>query len=470
MRKNLGKKIFGLLVTLSMIAALVPASVSAYAEAGTTFTDGDFTYTVLSETSTVKLTAIAAESLEGAVQVPETVTDGEAQYTVTQLGDAFKNKEAKTKGMTSLVLPDTITKFAGTATFYACKGLKSIHLPANLTGDATAKQLTKTFYFCPNIKYVEIPAGITKLWGTFASNAGVRKVVLLGTSQVDFYQASGTAEARAWSDNTTGTYVYYPEGGAIPNRTTGYGTTATVKSYTNYADGFFYELSGDDAIVTGTVLADDVYIPDTLGEKVVTAIGEGAFTGNIGITSIDIPVSVTSIGEGAFADCTGLADVYYALSAEDWKAIEVGESNDALLAAEIHYGIEPDPVAVESVALDKTEISITEGETATLTATVSPEDATDKSVLWASSNEAVATVADGVVTAVAEGTAKITVTTVDGEKTAECVVTVTKKAAPIDFVIGDLNNDGKVNSKDLTVLARHLAKWIGYETLPYVKQ
>jgi uncharacterized protein YjdB len=83
-------------------------------------------------------------------------------------------------------------------------------------------------------------------------------------------------------------------------------------------------------------------------------------------------------------------------------------------------------VAVTGVTLDVTELALEVPATDTLTATVAPEDATDKSVTWTSDNDAVATVADGVVTAVAEGTATITVTTVDGEFTATCVVTVTE--------------------------------------------
>ena len=483
MRKNLGKKIFGLLVTLSMLAALVPVSVSAYAETGTVFNDGTFEYKVLSDTSTVVITKnLIAEKLEGEVIVPGTVEYENATYTVTQLGGVFdtRNSGDKVTGITSLILPDSITKFTGTATFYACKGLKSIHLPANLTGDTTLGQLTNTFYYCSKLTYVEIPAGITNLQGAFGdrdSSTGVGKgiisiktVVLLGTSQVNFYQDSPAASARAWPSQLGKVTIYYPEGGTPPTRHSGYNTVATLKTYDNYNGSFFYSIDGEIATITGTVLAGEVAIPDALDDKEVSEIGARAFADNTAITAVTIPVCVTSIGEGAFTGCTGITDVYYDGSVEGWNEIAVGNGNDALLGAQIHYGIEPDPVAVESVALDKTEISITEGETATLTATVSPEDATDKSVLWTSSNEAVATVADGVVTAVAEGTATITVTTVDGEKTKECVVTVTKKAAPIDFVIGDLNNDGKVNSKDLTVLARHLAKWIGYETLPYVKQ
>lgn len=80
---------------------------------------------------------------------------------------------------------------------------------------------------------------------------------------------------------------------------------------------------------------------------------------------------------------------------------------------------------VTAVTLDKTTLSIKRGNTEILTATVEPEDASNKNVTWASDNEAVATVDEnGLVTAVSAGTANITVTTVDGEKTATCVVTV----------------------------------------------
>lgn len=83
-------------------------------------------------------------------------------------------------------------------------------------------------------------------------------------------------------------------------------------------------------------------------------------------------------------------------------------------------------VAVTGVTLDKSELTLEAGRTVTLTATVAPADATDKSVTWASSNESVATVsANGKVTAVAEGAATITVKTADGGFTKTCTVTVT---------------------------------------------
>lgn len=80
---------------------------------------------------------------------------------------------------------------------------------------------------------------------------------------------------------------------------------------------------------------------------------------------------------------------------------------------------------VESVSLDKTELELGVGHTATLVATVLPENAENKAVSWSSSDESVAMVSsNGVVKGMAQGTAVITVTTEDSGKTASCRVTV----------------------------------------------
>ena len=92
-------------------------------------------------------------------------------------------------------------------------------------------------------------------------------------------------------------------------------------------------------------------------------------------------------------------------------------------------------VNVTEVTLDRTELTLTEGETETLTATVRPDNADNKKVKWSSDKTDVATVdGTGKVTAVKAGVAVVTVTTEDGGKTATCKVTVKAKAVPVTGV------------------------------------
>ena len=90
-----------------------------------------------------------------------------------------------------------------------------------------------------------------------------------------------------------------------------------------------------------------------------------------------------------------------------------------------------EPVSATGVTLDKTSASVKQGKRITLTATVAPENATNKNVTWSSSEPSVATVNNGVVTGVAPGDATITVKTVDGGYTASCPVTVTTSLQPL---------------------------------------
>ena len=83
------------------------------------------------------------------------------------------------------------------------------------------------------------------------------------------------------------------------------------------------------------------------------------------------------------------------------------------------------PVHVDSISLDSSRLTLNIGSQQKITATVLPDNATDKTIRWRSSNPSVATVNNGIVTAVAVGNAVITATTVDGEETAECTVNVT---------------------------------------------
>ena len=91
------------------------------------------------------------------------------------------------------------------------------------------------------------------------------------------------------------------------------------------------------------------------------------------------------------------------------------------------------PIGVEEITLNATTASLKVGETILLTATVKPDNATDKTVVWKSSDEGVASVKDGVVTADKVGTT--TITAKAGEKSATCLITVV--ATPVTSVTLD---------------------------------
>lgn len=125
---------------------------------------------------------------------------------------------------------------------------------------------------------------------------------------------------------------------------------------------------------------------------------------------------------------TEIASVYgYTSETKTVTALKEGQTKITVTidgqTASCTVTVTPRTISVESITLNKTQLSLVKGATETLTATVLPTTATDKAVTWESSDTAVATVENGVVTAVAAGNA--TITAKAGEKTATCAVTVT---------------------------------------------
>ena len=113
-------------------------------------------------------------------------------------------------------------------------------------------------------------------------------------------------------------------------------------------------------------------------------------------------------------------------------------------------------ISVESVSLDKTELELSVGETASLVASVIPSNAANTSLTWSSSNESVVKVSSsGVLTGVSVGSATITVTSVSGGKKAACKVTVNKpqmtiEVSPTSLSFGDVNV-GESSTKTFTI-------------------
>ena len=131
-------------------------------------------------------------------------------------------------------------------------------------------------------------------------------------------------------------------------------------------------------------------------------------------------------------------------------------------------------IPVTGVSLSHSSMTMTEGETSQLVATVSPSNATNKNVYWSSNNTSVATVAsDGTVTAKSAGSATITCTTSDGSKKATCSISVIKKdevsyiSVPDpnfkEYLLtwgGDKDRDGEISESEALLITRlNLSKW-----------
>jgi len=114
------------------------------------------------------------------------------------------------------------------------------------------------------------------------------------------------------------------------------------------------------------------------------------------------------------------------------EAVVTVTTEDGGKTATCKVTVKAKAVGVTEVTLDKTELTLTEGEAETLTATVRPDNADNRKVTWSSDKTEIATVdGAGRVTAVKAGEAVVTVTTEDGGKTASCKVTVKAKVVPV---------------------------------------
>lgn len=171
---------------------------------------------------------------------------------------------------------------------------------------------------------------------------------------------------------------------------------------------------GETVQLTATVLPTDAT------DKTVTWSSS-----NNDIASVDNKGEVTAVGPGT-ATITATAN--------DGS----GKAASCRITVNEPY-TPPAIVHVTGISLDRETATIKKGSILQLSATVTPSNADDKTVRWESSNTDVATVdGNGKVTAIAPGTATITVTTTDQRKTATCSVTVTDIATGIDKIDYDL--------------------------------
>ncbi len=256
----------------------------------------------------------------GEVVIPASVSYNDADYSVTSIGgSAFQN----CSGLTSVTIPNSVTSISYWA-FSNCRGLTSIAIPNSVTSIGA-----HAFDYCSSLTSLTIPNSVTSIdTYAFARCSGLTSVSIPNSvTSIESYTFSGCSSLTSVtipnSVSSIGVYAFNYCSGmtsvTIPNSVTTIGDCAFIEcsgltsvqisdleawcmmSFTgSYSNPLYYAhhlyLNGEEIL--------DLEIPNS-----VTSIGNFAFNGCSGLTSVTIPNSVTSIGRYAFAGCCGLTSV-----------------------------------------------------------------------------------------------------------------------------------------------------------------
>lgn len=195
---------------------------------------------------------------------------------------------------------------------------------------------------------------------------------------------------------------------------------------------------------------------------VVTAVADGECVITTYVTA-DIPATAENAEAKPVVDEVASSEAEVANSAADSEAPDDAAASEPKDTTDSSFGVVPDGLSaetkvtvttkVEQIALSKTEGVLTVGNSVTVTATVTPDNATNATVNWTSSDEKVATVdSNGKVTAVAAGNATITATSEsDGDVSADYALTVNKAAAkPATRYSGTTSSAGAATTPSYT--------------------
>ena len=232
--------------------------------------------------------------------------------------------------------------------------------------------------------------------------------------------------------------------------------STVLKQGTDYSVSYKNNTNAGNArvLITGKGLFKDtlepvfVIEPTSITKATVTGIGNKVYTG-----SAIKPVPSLKIGTVTLKNNTDYSVSYKNNTNVGTASVTITGKGNYKGTVTKQFSILP--ISVISVKLNKAAQTITAGKTATLTATVSPANATNKKVTWKSSNTTVATVsAKGVVTAKKTGTAKITATAADGsKKSAVCTITVKPSTIAVTGVKLDKTKLTMGNGQSITLKA-----------------
>lgn len=383
----------------------------------------------------------------------ESLQDLKLPTSVTAIGSyAFYN----CYNLAKLNIPDAVTTIPAYA-FYNCRALEGITLPAGV------KQIgTYAFNGCTTLDKIEIPDATTII-GDYAFNgcskvrearlgAGVTSIGSYAFANCSYLINFYIAAAAVPSTNSTafngtlasGTSVsevvlYVPDGSL-----SAYRAAAPWSSFANILG-----LANAPVYVTRLTISPEALILEPDGDSgTFTAIPTPANASNISLTWSTSNAEVATVTKRGIVltDMEGVATI--TATAKDGN----GARARAVVISTYNF------VPVTSVRLDATTLTLTEGDEHHLTATASPSTATYPEVYWTSSNEKVLTVSeDGLLTAIAAGTATITARSADGTgRTATCRVTVNEPTYSSLTTLGDADNDGFVTTSDIQAVTNLL--------------
>ena len=301
-----------LITQLALLIAVLCASVQAHAYDCNV---GGIYYNLNSSDKTAEVTK-GDEKYKGSINIPESITYEGSSYSVTSIGElAF----SFCTGLTSVTIPNSVTSI-GRSAFRGCSGLTSVTIPNSVTSIGES-----AFYDCSGLTSVTIPESVTEIGSSAFSYCS-------GLTSVTIPNSVTTIGTYAFKDCTGLTSV------TIPNSVTSIGdiaffcctglTSVTIpNSVTSIGILAFSGCSGLTSIVVdkGNVNYDSrnncnaiietatntliTGCKKTIIPNSVTSIGEYAFGGCSGLTSVTIPNSVTSISYSAFDGCSGLTSV-----------------------------------------------------------------------------------------------------------------------------------------------------------------
>lgn len=336
--------------------------------------DQGLTYT-LNADRTATVSSYDDSTPDGVIDIPDTVTKDNINYTVTAIGEYAFNPSRTITNVSSVFIPATVTsigrfafrccKFLATVTFAEGSQLKSIGVSA-FSGTTSAHPIfteiqipdsvesigVNTFHFCTNLSSIRLPSNLEVLNAEMFSYCTALSDVFLPASLTEIQSGifSGCynltnihydGSMAKWSQiNTSNDFL----GDSCPSLVMGDYTAQFIPVEDNPYD---YPPPKTVTITKYTGTESTVILPSTINSWPVTKIGEDALKDNTTITSVTIPANVTEIGSNAFAGCTNLTSVTYG---GDWSNLTIQSGNpaveDAANAQLFDFAFTPDNTAV----------------------------------------------------------------------------------------------------------------------------